>query len=87
MHSLRWVMVCRRLRLRPGRHWEDIVVDRGCAYRGDSCWMRVYRGMRRVVSVMRDCRREVGLGGECLVFSHGCGDRVVESRGLERCRC
>jgi hypothetical protein len=49
--------------------------------------MRVHRGMRRIVSVMRGCRREVGLGGECLVFSHGCDDCVVESRELERCRC
>ena len=77
--------MCRMLRLRLGRRWEGVVVDRGCVYRVGSCWMKVHRGMRRIVSVMRGCRRKVGLGGEWLVSSRGCGDRVVESRGLERC--
>ena len=49
--------------------------------------MKVHRGMRRRVSGMRGCRREVGLDGEVLVSSRGVGDRAGGVLGLERYRC
>jgi hypothetical protein len=41
--------------------------------------MRVRRGMQRIVSVMRGCRRGVGLGGGWLVSSRRCGDQAEVS--------
>ena len=84
MRSWDRVMARRMSGLRPGLRWGYVGDGRGFAYRGGSWLMKVHRGMRRRVSGMRDCRREVGLGGEVLVSSREGGDRAGEVLGLER---